>query len=96
MLKFLQNLFIRRPELKLRRTNRLVDEPIGVSSSDEGMIAGRHPLTITVHNANGGIILSIRRFNKKTDEYDFINYVVHSEDKISDTIEKILFIENLK
>jgi hypothetical protein len=55
----------------------------------------RYPLTITVHNANGGYVLSSRRYNKKIDEYDTVLYIVHEEEEVSKTVEKIIFIDNI-
>jgi hypothetical protein len=55
----------------------------------------RYPLTITIHNANGGYVLSSRRYNKNTDEYDTVLYIVHEEQEVSKTVEKIIFIDNI-
>jgi hypothetical protein len=56
----------------------------------------KHPLTITVHYAHGGIILNSRQYDKKLQEYDNINYVVHDDEEISKTVEKIIFMNSLK
>lgn len=92
MLKFIQKLFNQNRESG--KENLYTSGP--VRSERDTDLHGRYPLTITIHNAHGGMVLSVRRHNKKLDEYEHINYVIHEEDEVASTVEKILFIENLK
>lgn len=94
MLSKIRNLFSRSGSNQL--SGRALKGNLEVSvAEDVNSLHTRYPLTITVHNANGGYVLSSRRYNKKIDEYDNVLYIVHEEEEVSKTVEKIIFIDNI-
>jgi len=89
MLKRFKNIFTKNiPQIR--------EEKLEVAVQDINHEFSRRPFHITVHYASGGIILNTRQYNRKIDEYEISNYVVHDGDDISKTIEKIIFMEQLK
>ena len=94
MLSKLRNLFSRNGPNQLTRGALKGNLEVSVAE-DESRLHTRYPMTITVHNANGGYVLSSRRYNKKNDEYDIVLYIVHEEEEVSKTVEKIMFIDNI-
>jgi hypothetical protein len=94
MYNFLNKLFNRNSRANiLGKQPRPFNDEVEVG---ESRTFSRHPLTITIHYAHGGIILHSRQYDKKLQEYDNMNYVVHDDEEISKTIEKIIFMNSLK
>ena len=91
MLEFLRKLFIKRG----RGIGLSQPEPV-LSVSEDESVRSRYPLTFTIHNAHGGYIISTRVHNRKLDEWESVNYIVHEDGEIAKTVEKIVFIEGLK
>ena len=94
MLSKIRNLFNRSGANQLTKGALKGNLEVAVVEQDCSLHT-RYPLTITVHNANGGYVLSSRRYNKKIDEYDTVLYIVHEEEEVSKTVEKIIFIDNI-
>ncbi len=94
MLSKIRNLFSRSGANQLTKSALKGNLEVAVVEQDSSLHT-RYPLTITVHNANGGYVLSSRRYNKKIDEYDTVLYIVHEEEEVSKTVEKIIFIDNI-
>jgi hypothetical protein len=89
MLKRIKNIFT-------KNIPRIREEKLEITVQDINHEFSRRPFSITVHYASGGIILNTRQYNRKIDEHEISNYVVHDGDDISKTIEKIIFMEQLK
>ena len=94
MLSKIRNLFNRSGANQLSNVALKGNLEVAVVEQDSSLHT-RYPLTITVHNANGGYVLSSRRYNKKIDEYDTVLYIVHEEEEVPKTVEKIIFIDNI-
>lgn len=54
------------------------------------------PLRISITKANGGTIVSSRRYNSRTDRNDGDVYVITDEQNLSDEVGKIVSMECLK
>lgn len=89
MLQFIKNIFNRKNYLQDNLEVRIAEDAPSTPLS-------RRPLTITVHYAHGGLILSTNQYNKKEDEYELQNYIVHDDSEIAKTVEKIIFMDQLK
>ena len=53
-------------------------------------------LRFTVHNAQGGKVLQIQHYERKTDRHHTSLYVIASDENFGDSIGKIIFMEMLK
>lgn len=93
MLNFLKKFFVKR-RLGANISSR--DEPILVADSEVESVRSRYPLSFTIHSAHGGYIISTRVHNRKLDEWESVNYIVHEDGEIAKTVERIVFIEGLK
>lgn len=53
-------------------------------------------LRFTVHNAQGGKVLQIQHYDRKTDRHHTSLHVITSDENFGDSIGKIIFMEMLK
>ena len=54
------------------------------------------PMRFTLTKANGGFIVSTRRYNNRTDRSSGDNYIITDEQDLSEEIGKIVTMEALK
>jgi hypothetical protein len=65
-----------------------------VSSEDSETFG--EPMRFTLTKANGGFIVSTRRYDNRTDRSSGDNYIITDEDDLGDAISKIVTMESLK
>jgi len=66
-----------------------------ISSRDDVETFGE-PMRFTLTKANGGFIVSTRRYDNRTDRSSGDNYIITDEDDLGDAISKIVTMEALK
>lgn len=71
----------------------MLSQPVAVRGSDEPEIDG---LRFTVMSANGGTIVQLRQYDRKTDRSNNSTYIITDEEDIAVRIGQIVSMELLK
>lgn len=55
-----------------------------------------HTLRFSVTPARGGLILSVRHYDRRKDESNFVNHVIHDDQNVAENIAQIVSMEILR
>lgn len=55
-----------------------------------------YPMTITVHNGQGGRVIMTNSFDRHSKDWIQSMYVLHDEDDLSEELSKIISLESLR
>jgi hypothetical protein len=65
-------------------------------SSDPGQIEESNTLRFTVTPARGGIIVQVRKYDRKNDDNIYVTHVIHDDEHVSERVAELVSMELLR
>lgn len=67
-----------------------------VSDGANSAIDEDHTIRFNVTPARGGIVVSVRQYDRKTDRTNYTNHVIHDDENVAESIGHIVSMELLR
>ena len=67
-----------------------------VIKADHDKIEESNTLRFTVTPARGGVIVQVRKYDRKNDDNLYVTHVIHDDDNVSESIAHIVSMELLR
>lgn len=64
--------------------------------SDPDLIEESNTLRFTVTPARGGVIVQVRKYDRKNDDHSYVTHVIHDDESVSERIAEIVSMELLR